>query len=86
MLVGTYPFSDPNDPNDFKKTIEVSVHESSLHMKGKQKLNFKLPDFKLGAIRLRKRMYNWLLTENTESPILDTKLHSDFHGMQASIV
>ncbi|XP_074353068.1 serine/threonine-protein kinase SAPK2-like [Apium graveolens] len=22
MLVGTYPFSDPNDPNDFKKTIE----------------------------------------------------------------
>ncbi|KAK1367065.1 Serine/threonine-protein kinase SAPK2 [Heracleum sosnowskyi] len=22
MLVGTYPFADPNDPNDFKKTIE----------------------------------------------------------------
>lgn len=57
MLVGTYPFADPNDPNDFKKTIEVSIYESSLHMKGKWKLNFKLPDFKLGEICLLKRLY-----------------------------
>lgn len=80
MLVGTYPFADPNDPNDFKKTIEVSIH-GSLHMKGKWKLNFKLPGFKLGAICLHKHMYYWLVTANTKGPILDTKLHSDFHGM-----
>lgn len=81
MLVGTYPFADPNDPNDFKKTIEVSTYEISLHTKGKWMLNLKLPDFKLGAIGLCKYMYYWLVTANTESPILDTKLHSDFHGM-----
>lgn len=81
MLVGTYPFADPNDPNDFKKTIEVSKYEIRWHMKGKWKLNSKLPDFKSGAIGLYKYMYYWLVTANTESSIPDTRLHSDFHGM-----
>lgn len=29
MLVGAYPFEDPEDPKNFRKTIQVNSHTSS---------------------------------------------------------
>lgn len=69
MLVGAYPFEDPDEPKDFRKTIQVchfvSVMTSCFFMSSGQLMtcNFLVP------------------AENSECPVFNPRLYSDISRM-----
>lgn len=70
MLVGAYPFEDPTNPKDFRKTLEVNICLGcSLHS--------------LGLLYLHGVPTNIssLMAENTQCPLLISRLCPSFLGV-----
>jgi hypothetical protein len=76
MLIGAYPFEDPDGPKNFRKTLTVSTPDLCLFMK------------KSSPLIIRTMTYNLLVpfAEDTECTVLDSRLCSNFNGMQTSAV
>lgn len=74
MLVGAYPFEDPEDPRNFRKTIAVSVYQT---------IHYSFFKIKFGNVHLRKVKLIVcpliLNTENIECSILNTRLCTCVH-------
>lgn len=67
MLVGAYPFEDPADPKDFKKTISVSVVNCKLieflsSMKSWNKIELFSYEFSVLMFQLD---LSWFIAEDT---------------------
>lgn len=67
MLVGAYPFEDPEDPRNFRKTIGVSYNCKIIESPSKMKLSINkstLCSYAFSAMVFQSDLL-WLITEDT---------------------
>jgi len=88
MLVGAYPFEDPDGPKNFRKTIGVSGYKSIKHQ-----IEFSCSVIIeglhiyygiLASLLLIRLNYCLLIAEDTQCPLFNSGLCSCFYRVQAS--
>lgn len=73
MLVGAYPFEEPDDPKNFRKTIGVSLHQHDVITAGSM-ITFWLLILDFLPSKLLVSLFFFFLTENNECSIFHTRL------------